>query len=330
MERLAADMVEGLLDRGVQPLVIARRADRESPLVRRIERLCLVNTRFVPGKLCDHYFTWRVGRIRRREGVDAVMAFHKVAGAEAVSFGGTHIGYLKAMGREPGFADRLHIELERREIREARRLAPSSEMIRRELIEYYGVQPEKAVVVYPPVDTARFRRIPPEERAALRARLGLRDGVTYFLFPSGGHERKGLPFLRRFFESTDLPVELLVAGRGVADGGRVRGLGYLRNIEEYYQAVDATVMASLYEPFGMVGPESVYCGTPAVLARNMACCEVMRAPALIAFEPGDLADLERAVREAIAFDREAHGDLAGSLGYDARRETFVDAMLNLL
>lgn len=55
----------------------------------------------------------------------------------------------------------------------------------------------------------------------------------------------------------------------------VVGLGFCTDMPELYRAADFTIMASLYEPFGLVGVESALCGTRVVLSENMACTEVM-------------------------------------------------------
>ena len=52
-------------------------------------------------------------------------------------------------------------------------------------------------------------------------------------------------------------------------------LGFCKNMPELYRAAGFTIMASLYEPFGLVGIESILCGTRVVFSDNMACTEVM-------------------------------------------------------
>ena len=59
----------------------------------------------------------------------------------------------------------------------------------------------------------------------------------------------------------------------------------------FYRAVDFTVMASRYEPFGLVGVESLLCGTPVLCAQGVGCAEVLRAPAQIPFRL-DAADAD--------------------------------------
>lgn len=329
MERLARDIVECLVERGMDPMVITRRADPELPVVKRLRRLKRIWVGWLPGKLRDKYFSWRTAGIKRRERFDALVTCHRVEDADIPICGGNHHGYMRVLGKTPNAADRMFIAMEERQFRGARHVVAFSELMRRELEEFYGVEPKRITLLYPPVDSRKFFPLSREERDALRAGLGLEPDKRYFLFPSGAHERKGLPFLRRFFEKTDLPVELLVAGRDARDGRNVRSLGYLKDVEKYYQASDATIMASVYEPFGMVGVESVVCGTPAVLSRNMACCEAIRPPALFDFEPNDERGLEEAVRGVVAFDRYAHGDLRRFIIYDTGIDAYVDALLQL-
>ena len=140
-------------------------------------------------------------------------------------------------------------------------------------------------LLYPPVDAARFR--PPldaAERAALRRRFDLPDDRAVFLLASTSHRRKGLGRLAAFFANTDLPATLVVAGRPLGGSpANVRWLGYCRDIENLYRAVDFTIVASTYEPFGLVGVESVLCATPVLLGPGVGCGEVIDADARIDF-----------------------------------------------
>ncbi|WP_204274472.1 glycosyltransferase, partial [Stenotrophomonas maltophilia] len=71
-------------------------------------------------------------------------------------------------------------------------------------------------------------------------------------------------------------MQLVVIGRPVSSSSpNIRYLGYRKDIENVYRAADYTILASHYEPFGLIGVESVLCGTPAVLAANIACTEVI-------------------------------------------------------
>ncbi len=330
MERLAHDAIEGLVDRGMAPVVITRKFDPRLPLAKRLGGVRVVNCRPIPGKLRDKYFSWRADKLKKRLGLDVLVSFHRTENADIVVCGGNHEGFLRAMGKRPSFFDRLHLGMEHRQYRVARTIVANSQLMRRELIEYYGVGPERIVVLYPAVDVGRFNPVDADERRRLRARFGFADERRVFLFPSGDHVRKGLAFLREFFETTDLPVELVVAGRDVRPGKNVRGFGFVKDIENLYRAVDGTVLASLYEPFGMVGVESACCGTPGIFTANMGCCEVAGEPAMFRIAPGNRDELERAVKRVVAFDRAAEPDLRKYIKYDVRKEYMADELIKLL
>ncbi len=51
-----------------------------------------------------------------------------------------------------------------------------------------------------------------------------------------------------------------------------------------YGAADAVILASHYEAFGLVGPEAVLCGTPALFANTVGAAEILSEDACIRFE----------------------------------------------
>ena len=330
MERYALDVIGGLAAVGNEPAIFCRKADRDIPEIGRMRDVHVLNVGWAPGKFRDWCFSRRLDRARRNVRLDAHIACCMVEHPDIAVCGGTHIGYLRAMRRNPGLFDRVKIALERRQYANARRVIAHSRMMRDELLELYGVPGEKINLLYPPVDGGRFGPAAPEERAGLRREFGFSEGRRVFLFPSGGHVRKGLPFLREFFEKTDLPVDLVAVGRAAAGGRNIRSLGYVRNIERLYQAADATILASAYEPFGLVGVESILCGTPVVFPADMGCCEVIAEAARATFVPGDRGSLEAAVRRMLDFDREMLKEPLSLLGYDCRISRHVEAILKVV
>ena len=135
-------------------------------------------------------------------------------------------------------------------------------------------------------------------------------------------------------------MTLLVAGRPIAGrraGPNVRSLGYRADIENVYRAVDFTVLAARYEPFGLVGVESVLCGTPVLLARGVGCAEVIREPAQLPFDLDAAAGADEtfaaAVGAALALRRAGHHrleDPRSYLSYDTGVEAHVSALLELV
>lgn len=331
-ERYAMTLVHGLHARGVRPTFIARSFDRSLAEYGWVEPIRLGVTG-VPGKLRDLFFDWRIGRLKRRLGsaLGPLIACNTTRWADIAVCGGTHPGYLAAMGKSPGRSDRWKIALERAHMESSRVVVAHSALMRDEIVRHYGIAPEKIVLLYPPTDTERFSVVDDARRRSLRDELGLPHDRAVFLLASTGHRRKGLDRLAAFFGATQLPATLVVAGRPTgSDMPNVRYLGYRTDMENVYRAVDFTVMASAYEPFGLVAIESVLCGTPVLLAEGIGSAEVVRAPALISFTLADADSLQRAVADAVLRWRSGRHRLAeptAHLAYDPLVSTHVDALV---
>jgi teichuronic acid biosynthesis glycosyltransferase TuaC len=147
-----------------------------------------------------------------------------------------------------------------------------------------GVEPARVTVLRNGVDLDLFR--PPDDRARLRAELGL--ARTTLL--SVGHliERKGHHLV--IAALAELPqAELLIVGEGPEDAAlkalaraqgladRVRFMGALPHhaLPRLYAAADALVLASSREGWANVLLEAMACGTPVVATRIWGTPEVV-------------------------------------------------------
>jgi glycosyltransferase involved in cell wall biosynthesis len=337
IERYALTIVRGLHAQGVRPTLIAKTFDPQLPEYGWVEPI-RVRVGALPSKLRDFFFDWRIRSLKRRLRLFPLIACNQTGAADIAICGSTHPGFLEAMGRPLRRSDRWKIALERAHLTRSRVIVAHSQRMADEAQRYYGVAAAKIRLLYPPVDGQRFAPVDASTRQALRAGLGLADDRVVFLLVSTGHQRKGLEMLAAFFESTTLPVTLLVAGRPLPGTAKpnIRSLGYRADIENVYRAVDFTVLASRYEPFGLVGVESVLCGTPVLLADGIGCAEVIRPPAQLAFSldatEGSGPSFAAAVEAALAMrgaNRHRLEDPRSSLGYDPGVEPHVSALLAL-
>lgn len=316
MESYTFDLVKQMTAQGRTVKVYAAKFDDTLPIYRHIEPV-LINQKKIPKKLRPFFFARQLDSIRRKD--EYLIACNPADHADVYICGGNHLGYLRAMGQKPNLIDRLTIRRNRSNYATAKSIMAHSEMMRRELVELYQVPSEKIRTIYPPADTERFSPRP-DGIAATRRQYGWRDDETVFLFPSTGHKRKGLDLLAEFFERTELPVRLAVAGSPLPRPMKnVQELGFCNNMPDLYRAADYTIMASLYEPFGLVGIESVLCGTRVVLADNMACCEVMKPEAGFFFKRANPQTLADAVARAVALKESGAHRIASplqALNYD--------------
>lgn len=315
LERYTMDLVKGLRELGIRPVVFARSFDTGIPEYQAIAPVP-VAVWALPGKVRDHYFSARVQALKARHAVDVLIGCSRTVASDIAICGGTHIGHLRQAARVPTRWDRWQIALERTHYAHARKVVAHSGLMAQELEQYYGVPASKLEVIYPPIDADRFTPVAPAYRRALRQALDLPDEQVAFLFPSTGHGRKGYETLAAFFETTDLPACLLVAGRPVESRSpRIRYIGYRQDIQDCYRAADFTILASRYEPFGLVGPESVLCGTPVVLPQSTGCTEVLSGQACLTFDLNAPDSLATAIATGVARVLEGRARLPSPLSH---------------
>lgn len=147
--------------------------------------------------------------------------------------------------------------------------------VKRELIEYYGVDADKIVVIPNAVDHGVFH--PAENAEAkrdLRRRLGLPESQFLALFVGGDWDRKGLAnaveAIAGLPDTTlvvvgqgDIPRFILTAAQaGVA--GNVIFAGRSSSPQEYYAAADVFLFPSRYEAFSLVTLEAAASGLPLI------------------------------------------------------------------
>ncbi|MCY1213335.1 D-inositol-3-phosphate glycosyltransferase [compost metagenome] len=328
-ERYAMDLVRGMIARGERPAVFARRFDRGLPELAAIDAHP-IHVRWLPGKMRDYLFSWGMRNAHRH--CDVLIGCNRVVGADLAICGGTHRGYLLAAQRPATFWDQRQITLEIRHYAAARHVVAHSRLMAQELRTLYGVPESKLSLLYPPVDCTRFGTVDDAHRARLRAAFGFGDAPV-FLFPSSDHRRKGLPLLARALAASHSGAIIAVAGRPVGeDLPGVRELGYCDNMADLYRAADYTVLASNYEPFGLVGVESVLCGTPVIMADNIACLEVIAPEAALTFSRQDVAQCASAMAKAAVLAKAGNARIAAplqALRYNPEPAAHLDALLAL-
>jgi UDP-glucose:(heptosyl)LPS alpha-1,3-glucosyltransferase len=168
----------------------------------------------------------------------------------------------------------------------------NSAMVRQEIIDYYGVAPEKLHVIRNGIDLEAFHpRLSDLHRGDMRARLGLPNDAPVFLCVGNGFERKGAG--RAIEALSQLPAHgasayLVIVGGdrhaaranklasqlGVAD--RVVFAGQQKDVRPYYGMADFFVLPTLYDPFPNAALEAFACGLPVITSRGCGAAELIR------------------------------------------------------
>jgi glycosyltransferase involved in cell wall biosynthesis len=192
----------------------------------------------------------------------------------------------------------------------ARRVITPSRFSRDRLVEGFGLDPRRVVVVPPGVDRGRFRPPSPGEIVAVRARYRLPE--RYLLAVGSLSVRKNLPVLvsaARLVRRRDRSLGLVVAGgttrtapidRPDPRDPWIRLLGRVPDsgLPALYGGAAVFVLPSMYEGFGLPVLEAMACGTP-VVASNRGGVPDAAGDAGILFDPEDPEGLAHRIRELL-------------------------------
>ena len=228
-----------------------------------------------------------------------VLSISRVPGCDIALAGGTHLGHLRQRGKRfLGLFNRLTVVHESRMYKLARLIVAHSSRVAEEIESIYGVPNAKIRTLYPPVDTNHFSLLAQNQREEVRLSLGIPRDAFLLLFPSNNHELKGADLILEALSDWNSGIRLAVVGKAPLIAPDVINLGYQKNMPRLYAAADAVILASRYEAFGLVGPESILCGTPVLFANQVGAGEVLSERACFRFER-TLPSLRAALGEAL-------------------------------
>jgi glycosyltransferase involved in cell wall biosynthesis len=205
----------------------------------------------------------------------------------------------------------------RTSLRRAARVIVPSKATRDELIRLLEADPTRIDVAYHGVDHQAFHSPTEEERARVRARLGLGD-QPYIAFLGAKEPRKNVPNLIRGWAAAvkdrkDPPALVIAGGQGHDDEIdsavaevpvhlRLLRPGYLRfaDLPGYLGGALMAAYPSYGEGFGLPILEAMACGTPVLTTPRLSLPEVggdavaytSEDPAQIAVDLGQLLDDE--------------------------------------
>jgi glycosyltransferase involved in cell wall biosynthesis len=178
---------------------------------------------------------------------------------------------------------RRHVRDERAALSRARLVLCNSRRTATDVTRLVGVSPSCAPVVYYGIDAARFSRVERAEREAARRSLGITNDRVVALFAGAlGDRRKNFDTLfdawLTLCRRPSWDVDLLVAGRGAEleawraraaealPPGRMRFLGFRRDMATVLAACDLIVHPARYEAYGLAVHEALCRGIPAVVS----------------------------------------------------------------
>jgi glycosyltransferase involved in cell wall biosynthesis len=222
---------------------------------------------------------------------------------------------------------RIHVAEERTAVPMARVVITTCERTKRDIVAHLGAASEVVRVVYLGIDATIFHPAGPEERAAIRGRMGWpSDRLKVAFVGALGDRRKGFDTLfsawSELCQDPSWDADLVVVGRGAeapawqaraAEAGlaeRIQFLGFVRDLPDLFRACDAHCLPSRYEGYSLVTQEALCCGLPAFITASAGIAD--RYPEDLRHflipnpeDPDDLAGRLRRWRSRIDADKAA-------------------------
>src|SRR5438874_6851780 len=185
--------------------------------------------------------------------------------------------FVRALNRK--HRDLLHLEKSLFADRNAGRVIAASQMVRNEIIDFYGYPAHKIDIVRNGIPIDKFR-FDPELREKSRDDLKLKPDQIALLFAGSGWHRKGLLFAIEAAALCQNPkLWMLVAGRGnqrLYKSKRVKFLGEVTDLVCVYAAADIFILPTIYDPFSNACLEALACGLPVITTRDNGFAEIIK------------------------------------------------------
>ncbi len=205
-----------------------------------------------------------------------------------------HRAYFEELGKRENWktaidpTHRLILAIEKHAVEKSKRIIAISRIVKKEILRYYGVPPEKIVVIHSGVNLQEFN---PKNRGKYRRDIRKKHGIgqddIVLLFVGWEFERKGLKqAIGALSKINGKKIKLLVVGKGdekkylgiakeLGVEGQVIFAGLTPKVNQYYSVSDIFVFPTLYEPFGLVITEAMASGLPVITSRLAGAAELI-------------------------------------------------------
>lgn len=168
-------------------------------------------------------------------------------------------------------------------------LVCNSEMMKKDLVKRFKLDPVKVVVIYPEVNLKKFQAEDTEKiKKEWRDKLGVpEDAFVIGLVTSGNFKKRNLGMLIEAFKEIQKKhpeAWLFVAGGNIAQkykdmiSERVTFAPTLMDVKNYYYLLDAFCLPAHIEEFGRSVLEAMYCGKPVVTTHTVGASEILEGP----------------------------------------------------
>lgn len=208
------------------------------------------------------------------------------------------------------FFDRLIYNFKfRRACRQAHRIIAVSECTKRDIVHFYGIDPEKISVVYQGCDKAFSTPINAEKLVEVRKKYALPE--RYILYVGSIERRKNLKLIAEALTHLDDNYRVIAVGKRTPYAGeveqflRTKGIAHrlqmlhgvpFADLPALYRQATTFIYPSLYEGFGIPLLEALRSGVP-VIGATGSCLEEAGGAHSIYVSPTDAVGLALAIKD---------------------------------
>jgi len=211
-----------------------------------------------------------------------------LAGIEAKKISGKpmiyHVHALET-DRSGLFTNKEIFEIEKHALNEADKIIAVSYFTKNNIINYYGVNPDKIEVVHNAVSkektaskcSLRIKKTEGEKFVLFLGRITFQKGPDYFL-EAAAKVLKLNPNTRFIIAGHgDMLTRLIDRAAQLKIGRNVMFTGFLNRdeVEELFAASDVYVMSSVSEPFGISSLEAALFDVPVIISKQSGVAEVL-------------------------------------------------------
>ena len=223
----------------------------------------------------------------------------------------------------------------RKACRQADRIVAISEATKRDIIDFFGIAPEKIDVVYQGCDGSFKREVPEATKRTVREKYGLPE--HYILYVGSIEERKNLLLAVQAAARMKEPLDIVAIGKRTpytaevekyaAQNGLSGRLHIFDRVEfgelpAFYAMADLFVYPSRFEGFGIPMIEAASCGVPTIGATG-SCLEEAGGPDAAYVDPDDPQALADKIAEIRADEALRRRMIDAGRAYVARFEPEV-------
>ena len=238
------------------------------------------------------YFNWRVGRIVNSKNYDVVIGHGDIVSQDVLFLHNcTHLAHEYIYGEELPDNDpvgRIHQKV--LEIQNFRLMMVHTNLVKNDIRSRFNVPQEKIEVIYPGYNPEEFGTNA-SARDRIRRQLGIgSDEILVGLITSGNFKKRNIElFLNATGEiakNSKRAFKVLVLGKGATGAAHQKiaaesGIStpilmeVVKNVDEFYQALDVYVLPAHIEEFGRVVLEAMVYGLPVIVSDRVGASEIL-------------------------------------------------------